>query len=120
EKAHSARTVCAPSQNPYKMWRERRGWLEPLLEDAGEEAFNRPRQGLPPTLWQTGHVDVVRRKTILKRRSMTGRGIVPVTVDPAYAVDIDTLDQWAAAEWLLCSGRIDVVRPERAPLATAR
>ena len=109
--AHSARTVCAPAQSPYKMWRERGGWLRPLLGDAGPEAYNRPRQILPQTLWQTGHVDAIQRETILRRRSMTGTRVVPVLVEAEYAIDIDTFDQWAAAEWLLASGRIEVLPP---------
>jgi N-acylneuraminate cytidylyltransferase len=116
--AHSARTVCPPAQNPYKMWRERGGWLRPMLGDAGPEAYNRPRQILPQTLWQTGHVDAIQRDTILRRRSMTGTRVVPVLVEPSYAIDIDTFDQWAAAEWLLASGRIEVVSPSHPMAAT--
>ncbi|HET6899268.1 MAG TPA: acylneuraminate cytidylyltransferase family protein [Vicinamibacteria bacterium] len=116
--AHSARTVCPPAQNPYKMWRERGGWMRPLLGDAGPEAYNRPRQILPQTLWQTGHVDAIHRDTILRRRSMTGTRVVPVLVEPSYAIDIDTFDQWAAAEWLLASGRLEVVSPSRSTVAT--
>ena len=46
---HSVRSVCRPGQSPYKMWRERDGLLEPLLRDGGPEAYNRPRQLLPPS-----------------------------------------------------------------------
>lgn len=108
---HSVRSVCRPGQTPYKMWREREGVLEPLLSDGGPEAYNRPRQLLPPILWQTGHVDVVRREVVVQRGSMTGSRIAPLRVDVAYAADLDDLAQWAMAEWMLAAGGITVPRP---------
>ena len=110
-KADSLRAACLPAQNPYKMWRVRGDYMTPLLVDFGPEAYNMPRQALPLTLWQTGHIDVVWRKTLLEKRSMTGDLILPFLVDPAYAVDIDTLAQWEMAEWLLEGGTLAVDRP---------
>jgi N-acylneuraminate cytidylyltransferase len=110
-RADSVRAVTPPSQNPYKMWRIEEGCLRPLLGDAISEPYNMPRQSLPDTFWQTGHLDVVRSTTIQMGRSMTGERVLPLLVDPAYAVDIDTLEQWARAEELLTSGAITVVRP---------
>jgi len=110
--ADSLRSVCAPGQSPYKMWRERSGFLEPLLDDGGPEAYNRPRQLLPPTLWQTGLVDVVRREVVIGQGSMTGARIAPFRVDAGYAIDIDTPVQWAMAEWLLAAGEIVVLEPK--------
>jgi CMP-N-acetylneuraminic acid synthetase len=109
--ADSLRTVCAPAQSPYKMWRPSGTYLVPLLDDAGPEAYNRPRQALPPTLWQTGQLDVTRRATLLEQRSMTGARILPLMVDTAYAVDIDTATQWDAAERMTLRGDLPLVRP---------
>jgi N-acylneuraminate cytidylyltransferase len=109
--ADSLRGVAAPGQNPYKMWRRAGRWLVPLLEDAGPEAYNKPRQALPETLWQTGHVDVIRRATLIEQRSMSGERILPLPIEPAYAVDIDTPQQLQLAEWLLAHGELDLVRP---------
>jgi N-acylneuraminate cytidylyltransferase len=110
--ADSLRAVTAPTQTPYKMWRLAGTLLEPLLASLDDELYNAPRQKLPPVYWQTGHVDVVRRATILERRSMSGRRIVPFFVDPRYAVDIDTLEQLELAEWLLARDAVTLVRPE--------
>jgi N-acylneuraminate cytidylyltransferase len=112
--ADSLRAVTSPAQNPFKMWRLNGSLLEPLLGSLDEERFNRPRQRLPATFWQTGHIDAVRRATLLEHGSMTGRRIVPFFVDPRYAVDIDTLEQWAFAEWLLDQGGMEVERPRLA------
>jgi N-acylneuraminate cytidylyltransferase len=110
--ADSLRAVTAPAQTPYKMWRLRGPILEPLLAGLDEELFNAPRQKLPPVFWQTGHIDVVRRTTIVERHSMSGKRIVPLFVDPRYAVDIDTLEQLELAEWLLAKDAVTLVRPE--------
>jgi N-acylneuraminate cytidylyltransferase len=114
--ADSVRGVVPAGQNPHKMWRiSKDEQLEPLLRVRGmAEPYNAPRQALPATYWQTGHIDVVRRKTILDGGSMSGRVILPVIIDPAYTVDIDTLRDWQRGEWLLASGELEVVLPGRA------
>jgi len=108
--ADSLRSVTAASQNPHKMWRIEGHYLEPLLKTDLAEAYNMPRQRLPATYWQTGHLDVIRRGTLL-HGSMTGRRIVPYVVDPRYAVDIDTPEHWAFAEWMLGRGELALTRP---------
>ncbi len=42
---------------------------------------------------------------------MTGRRIRALVVDSAYAIDLDTPDQWEVAEILVTSGAVDLVRP---------
>lgn len=109
--ADSLRTVTSPVQTPFKMWRLGGRTLEPLLGSLDDELFNAPRQRLPTVFWQTGHLDVTRRSTVLDQASMTGRRIAPFVVEPRYAVDIDTLDQLELAEWLLARDTLEVVRP---------
>jgi N-acylneuraminate cytidylyltransferase len=106
--ADAVRTVCIPFQNPYKMWRiSEDGSLQPLLEtDIGPEPYNLPRQALPPVYWQTGYVDATRAETIREKRSMTGDRILPLVIDPADWVDIDSPDDWVRAERRLADGEI--------------
>jgi N-acylneuraminate cytidylyltransferase len=118
--ADSVRAVCPAPQTPYKMWRSEGPFLRPLLEDAGSEAFNRPRQSLPRVLWQTGQLDVAWRATIQERGSMTGDRILPLEVDPRLAADIDTPENWAAAEDLARRAELPIVRPSRTPGRAAR
>jgi CMP-N-acetylneuraminic acid synthetase len=115
--ADSLRVVSPPSQTPYKMWRTTADtpYLRPLLDDGGPEAFNRPRQELPPTLWQTGHLDVFWTRTLKDKRSLTGSRVLPLSIATRYAVDIDTLEQWDFAEWLLRRGGMPLVRPGLRP-----
>jgi N-acylneuraminate cytidylyltransferase len=113
--ADSVRGVVPAGQNPHKMWTlSEEGSLQPLLKVKGiREPFNAPRQSLPTTYWQTGHVDAIRSATIVKMNSMSGESIWPVLVDQQYTADIDTLSDWRRAEWL--AAELDLVRPGKAP-----
>jgi N-acylneuraminate cytidylyltransferase len=111
-KADSVRGVVPSGQNPYKMWRiGGHGRLRPLLGDEFEEPYNMPRQMLPETYWQTGHIDAIRLATITEKDSMSGEVIYPLVLDPIYSVDIDTPRDWARAEWMLSHEGLDIVRP---------
>lgn len=109
------RGVVPSGQNPFKMWRiNDNGQLKPLLEVAGiSEPYNAPRQALPPTFWQTGHIDAIRTSTILQKRSLTGDVILPILIDPIYTVDIDTLEDLRSSAKLIGDPRLKAVDPLR-------
>lgn len=111
--ADCVRGVVPAAQNPFKMWRfngEEKP-LNPLLEVEGiTEPYNAPRQILPPVYWQTGHIDAMRTATITHKKSLTGDIIYPLLIDPKYAVDIDTLADWAKYEALVYTG-LEIVSP---------
>ncbi len=112
--ADSVRGVVPAGQNPHKMWRidSASEQMRPLLAvDGIAEPFNAPRQALPPVYWQTGHIDAIRRSTILEKNSMSGTVILPVMIDPRYAVDIDSLFDLTRAEWLVYNAGLDIVDP---------
>lgn len=111
--ADSVRGVIPSGQNPYKMWQiTSQGRMNPLLTLPGiEEPFNAPRQELPQTYWQTGHIDAIRITTILEKNSLSGEIIYPLYIDPRYAVDIDTLRDWQRAEWIISQGELPIVLP---------
>jgi len=115
--ADSVRGVVPSGQNPYKMWRVQPGGRMTPLVTAGpgglgelHEPYNMPRQELPPTHWQTGHVDAIRRRAILEQRSMSGRVILGLEIDPRFTVDIDTEADWERAERLFADPALDAVR----------
>ncbi len=114
--ADSVRGVVPAGQNPYKMWRIVDGRLEPLLRLEGvPEPYNTPRQHLPPTYWQTGHIDAIRPRVILEQGSMSGQVVLPLVLDPAYTVDLDTPLDWVRAEGLVQSLGLEMVWPGRRP-----
>jgi len=113
--ADSVRGVVPSGQNPHKMWQiASDGRMQPLLELPGiPEPYNAPRQVLPPTFWQTGHIDAIRVSTITQKHSLSGEVIWPLMIEPRYTVDIDTLNDWQRAEWLVSQGGLDLVTPGR-------
>lgn len=117
--ADSVRGVVPSSENPYKMWRiGQDGRMLPLLQVEGlDEPYNSPRQALPDTFWQTGHIDAIRRETILEKRSMSGRTIFPIQIDPAFSVDIDTPLDWRRGEQKVLENGLDMVHPGKTPRA---
>ncbi len=118
--ATAARTVTPSPQTPYKRWRRAGdGRLAPLLPapEGVAEPFTEPRQRLPPTWWQTGHVDAVRPAT-LRSGSMTGSALVAGEVEAVYAVDVDTAADLERAERLLADG-LGALRPAGARTGAA-
>jgi YrbI family 3-deoxy-D-manno-octulosonate 8-phosphate phosphatase len=111
--ADSVRGVIPSGQNPYKMWQiNEQGHMVPLLSVEGiSEPFNAPRQSLPHTFWQTGHIDAIRYSTIIEKKSLSGEVILPLQLDPCYAIDIDTLRDWQRAEWIISQAELPFVRP---------
>lgn len=102
--ADSVRGVVPAGQNPFKMWTidENSQQMMPLLNVEGiPEPYNAPRQALPNTYWQTGHIDALWTKTLLEKNSMTGAIILPLMIDPRYTVDLDLPVDWKNAEWVL-------------------
>ena len=109
--ATSVRGVVPSQQNPFKMWMiEPEGSMVPLLETEFEEPFNMPRQELPPTFWQTGHIDVIKTETIING-SMSGLDVYAYQIDPRFSVDLDNLLDWQRAEMRLKSFRSQIVMP---------
>jgi N-acylneuraminate cytidylyltransferase len=110
--ADCVRGVVESSQNPFKMWRlQPDGALLPLLDGVGPEPYNRPRQELPTTYWQTGHIDAIRTSTIREKNSLSGDRIRALILDSAYACDIDTEADWKRTEWTLAGFDRPIIRP---------
>lgn len=95
------RAVMRSGQEPYKMWRIKRGRMFPLLKSNFIEHYNMPRQKLPKTYWQTGQIEIMRYATVMDKKSITGERIYPIIMDPRFIIDIDNLDQWEIAESMI-------------------
>ncbi len=113
--ADCVRGIVPAGQNPHKMWRlpeDGSGPMRSLLAVPGiDEPYNAPRQVLPPVYWQTGHIDAIRPRAILQKGSMSGDVIYPLIIDPKFTVDLDNLNDWVRAEWLVAFGGLDFVSP---------
>ncbi len=112
--ADSVRGVVDSGQNPHKMWKvdSATGKMIPLLSVEGiKEPYNVPRQILPKTYWQTGHIDAIRPRAILEKDSMSGDVIMPLFIDPRYTVDIDSPADWVKYQRLVLEGGLEMVDP---------
>ena len=112
--ADCVRGVVPSGQNPFKMWTvdEVSGAMKPLLQVEGiAEPYNAPRQILPATYWQTGHIDAIRVETILEKQSLTGDVLYPLHIHPKFTVDIDLPRDWSGAEATLKALSGEVVDP---------
>lgn len=102
KKYDSLRSVCLNKKTPYKMWFIEKNKLFPILKLRNlKEAYNLPRQMLPKTYWQTAEIDITKTSTILLKKSMTGKKILPFVLDDAISVDIDNLKDFEYAEKIL-------------------
>ena len=111
--AESVRGVVPSGQNPFKMWKiNETGQMVPLLSVPGNsEPYNTPRQALPSTYWQTGHIDAFWTRTVRERNSLSGKVIYPLILDPRYTIDIDTLKDLRRAETIISQGDLSFVQP---------
>ena len=90
-KYDSIRSVCLNEKTPYKMWFIKNNNLSPIINSKKiKEAFNLPRQLLPNTYWQTAEIDITKTSTILKKKSMTGKKILPFVLNNKISIDIDS------------------------------
>lgn len=99
--ADSLRSICAPSQSPFKMWEIRDEYLKPLINIKGKESFNLPRQKLPTVYWQNASIDVIRYATIMNKNSMSGSRIIPFLMDKSFSIDIDDYLDLSLAEFII-------------------
>jgi len=113
--ASSVRGVVPSKQNPYKMWQvQDDGQMNPILNTKFVEPYNMPRQELPVTFWQTGHIDAIRAKIIMDG-SMSGENIFACQIDPWYSVDLDSLLDWESAESRISALENDIILPGGSP-----
>ena len=110
--ADALRSVSAPIQTPYKMWRIEDGYLRPLLTVEGvTESYCAPRQSLPDVWWQNGYVDIIRPRSILELGLMCGHTVVPFVVDEPI-LEIDYAESLPLVEEALARLKTDAPRQE--------
>ena len=99
--ADSIRSVTHPYENPYKMWKKNDKYLSPLIDSTLNEPYNMPRQDLPVSYWQTGHIDVIKLDTIKQKKSLSGDKILPIIIESEFCIDIDNEEDLKMAESFL-------------------
>lgn len=103
--ADSVRSVCMPSQHPYRVFRiASNGYLDPIMKREHPTPFLLRRQELPDMYYYNCVIDVTRPTTILSKKSMTGSNILPYIMDPDEVIDIDSMRDLAVARLLMEDG----------------
>lgn len=109
--ADSLRIVTEAPITPYKMWTidDTEQPMKPLLKAEGiDEPYNEPRQRLPEVFWQVGTLDVIKRSTITKSNSMSGKNILPFIINQEYALDIDDIAAFDKVQQVM--NKIDCIK----------
>lgn len=94
--ASSVRSATPSSEHPFRQWRINGDYMVGY-ETEVFEAYNLPRQQLPPVYFQTGDLEIIRRQTLLEN-SISGKRILPLIIKPEEMVDIDNMSDWYKAE----------------------
>jgi CMP-N-acetylneuraminic acid synthetase len=111
--ADCVRSVSPPGENPFKMYKKsREGFLTPLIDLPGiREAYNQPRQNLPEVFWHTGHLDVIRSKTIIDFNSLSGNQMLSQDIESKYRIDIDMPADFEFADSVLKNRNLNIDFP---------
>jgi len=92
----SVRSVAVTKEHPYRAWvLNDDGSMSSFVEDIFE-SYNIPRQSLPTALFQTGDIEVIRRRTLLSG-SISGECVFPLVLRHEDMIDIDHWDDLKAA-----------------------
>ena len=96
----SLRTVIPIEKTPYKSYRIKNGVLQPLFEevDGIHKPYDKCRQVLPETFAHNGYIDIMKTKSVLRTKSVSGDKILPFIMNKNEFHDIDTIEQWIIAE----------------------
>ncbi len=101
-RADSIRSVSAPAQHPYRVFRiGRDGFLDAIMASEHPKPYLLRRQDLPPMYYYNCVIDATRPATIQKMNSMTGDHILPFIMDPEEVIDIDSARDLAVARMLM-------------------
>jgi len=88
-KADSVRAVTINKYHPFRYWRmQSNGFMKSFIKTK-EEPYNIPRQKLPLAFFQSGDIEIVKRKTLLNG-SVTGKKVLPLIIKRSF--DLDTID----------------------------
>ncbi|MBI2082697.1 MAG: Gfo/Idh/MocA family oxidoreductase [Deltaproteobacteria bacterium] len=104
QKADCVRSVTLASEHPLKMWRLEDCSLIPFTPENAygiRESYNYPRQKLPGAYTQNGSVEIIRAKSILEKKSLSGDRILGYVMPEEVSVNIDSPLDFELAELLL-------------------
>lgn len=102
--ADSVRPIIESPKHPYKSLKIRGDYLEPFFPKSVtgfDEPYDLPRQLLPKAFVYSGAMQVIRRDTLLRQQSLTGRRSAYFFMKHEDSVNIDSLLDFQFAEMLM-------------------
>lgn len=100
----SLRSVSEAKFSPYKMFKEKNGFLSGLFKELKGEYYNSPRQSFGQTYIPNGHVDIIKTNHLLKNKNLHGNKIISFVSKRilkstiSFDVDIDSKDDFRNAK----------------------
>ena len=77
-KCDSLRSVTLSEKNLFKSWYISKNFLKPIYNgNMIKEPWNMGRQQLPRTYYHNGSIDIFWRKTLTRKKTLSGRKIYP-------------------------------------------
>ena len=99
KQSNSLISVSIPSKHPYWMKKiNKDGFLESFIET--DKSYNN-RQELPNVFAVNGAIYICKWNVFLKDHSFYKGNCLPFIMDSHSSIDLDTLDDWSFAEYLL-------------------
>ena len=97
-KATSVRAVTSSKEHYFRQWKKDQKYIVTVNDtDSTVEPYNIPRQFLPESYFQTGDIELIRRKTLISG-SVSGNYVMPLVIDSDSVYDIDNLSDLILAE----------------------
>ena len=84
-KATSVRSVKKIDNHPYRSWSLKNNFIYGFVKNQ-HEPYNIPRQKLPPIMFQTGDIELIKKNTLLKG-SISGKKVIPLVVKKYFDID---------------------------------
>ena len=96
--ATSVRAVTSSKEHYFRQWKKDQKYIVTVKDtDSVVEPYNIPRQFLPESYFQTGDIELIRRKTLISG-SVSGDHVMPLVIDRDSVYDIDNLSDLILAE----------------------
>lgn len=95
--ADTVTSVRQLSEHPYWSWTIQGADFQPYFS---KEHMSMGRENLPPAFIENGAIFIIKR-SVIDNNSIYGQKIVPYLMDRKSSIDIDTLDDFLFAEFLL-------------------
>jgi N-acylneuraminate cytidylyltransferase len=106
--ADSLRSIKKCSEHPFKMWKEKNGYLTPFVESENKNIHTFSYQLLPEVYIQNASIYITKSDTIFNKKSPTGDIIIPFYMDEFESIDINNQIDLHFAEFVMQRNKINV------------